>query len=360
MNLEVKLDIAQEAKVEQSGRIVIPSNYATSHMIRNVAISNDNSRGKHHWLAKHGKAARTKRINIEDVVDDITNGSRKTTLVGTRCEYGRKLGKPFARIITGRLVADEVVGYFGEYKWGPRHKILILRRELLEIRKDHIEEQSTLTGFAISKHALERMYERENCTHHDISSKICSDIEHVSEYLAFAMRSRICTHGQPDNKGTDFIIPVGDGLMIVRNVVIMIEKDCNPASRLIPSRDGRMLEMPICQNSERMVAIDPIGKIKVQGHIMALGMTYLSFDMLSLEQVAYRELFIEEASRHDLTKISDETYSIKMMHHKNRVLEDLKISERLRYLFGVIVRPRPQSYPYLAIGWNGDNDIRIT
>lgn len=350
-----------QAKEEhsRSKTAVIPARYVVSQMLREADRASRIEDGKNDWLIKYGKAARTKKVDIDAVVQDITNGPLKKVMIGVRVETKRKQLKKSVQISFGRLMSDEFVMYDNDKGWSSPTRGFVLRREIMEIRKDHLEKQSSLTGLIVTKHALERLYEREECTHQNIENRVKRDISYVSRALAFAIKAKLCSGGDPYKKGAMFHLPVSNGLMIIRNEVVMIEKNVNPETRETVAKDNKILILPLTKRTERTVDVDSIEGLDLQGYVMSMAMTYISSDMLSFEQVSYRSVFLEEMSRYNLEELSRDLYSVRCMHETAKESKDIEVKPILHYLHSLVTRHKKQGPAFLSIGWEGKKDKRV-
>jgi hypothetical protein len=347
----------EETPERQSEKIVIPSYYAVSNFIRNIARINAETIGKGHWIVSNIKMWRKKKLDIHSVAMEIISGPRKNSHVSSRIEEGKRLGKPLLKVISNRLVADQIVGREDD-RWGKPIPILVMRREFAEIRKDHMEEHSVVTGFAICRHALERMYERREFTQDDMSARIRNDIRDIAENLAFAIRARLCSGQNPEKEGAEFRLPAGKGLLIIKNIAFLMKKDIITESRLTPAKCGKMYTHPVKKNTRRVIAVDPVEDMDLEGHIMSLGITYITENMMSFEQLAYVSMFREEVKKHDIARISDETYRIRMKHEPDTEFPNIHVNDRLHYLLSMITRPKNTEKRYFPIGWDGSYDRR--
>jgi hypothetical protein len=337
---------------------VIPARYVISQMLRDADRINRSEDGKNDWIIRYGKAARTKKVDIDAVVNDVMNGPLRKVIISPRIEQGKKQLKKTVQITYGRLMSDEFVMYDNEKGWTSSTRGFVLRRELMEIRKDHLEKQSSLTGLIVTKHALERLYEREECTHQNIENRVKRDISYVSKALAFAIKARLCSGGDPYKKGAMFLLPVSDGLMIVRNEVVMIEQNVNPETRETVAKNNKILILPLTKRTERTINVEPIEGMDLQGYVMSMAMTYVSSDMLSFEQKSYISMFLEEMKKHNLEDLSRELYSVRCMHETAREDVEIEVKPILHYLLGIVTRHKKQGPLCLSIGWEGRKDKR--
>lgn len=337
--------------------MLIPPRYAITQAFRTIHASAAHTGTERHWLQWGRKGVLSGRLDVKRLEEDIRSGPTSASLTCMTSVSRRRLGKPATTFNIGRLVADRFVTYDDKIGWGAEQQVLVLRREVIEARGDHLEERSSPSGIAISRHALERLYERERCDHCTIHKRILSDLAEADRTLAFAIAAGLFVKGEPYQRNACTVLPLGQGLLYVRNGGVATKAGTNPTSRYVVGAKG-IYSKPVVGDRARCVDIGRLGGIPVEGHLLAIGMTYLSSDMLFLEQEAYAALFHQEALKHDLCALTSETGRSWLPHEKQSPGARIEVDERLRYLLSRIVQPKPPGPLCLSIGWTGSDDPR--
>lgn len=339
-------------------RVIVPAKYAVRQLFRDIAGANNTKISDNEWLRESCLNAAAKRLILDRVEEDVRYGILSPSVADVRRYDYRRFGKPAMKLVLGRLVADVLVEQDG-LNWGEEHKVLILRQEVIEARKDHLEQRSALTGLAVTQHALERLYEREDCCQSDILQRVRDDIGSAAGALAFATAAGISLRGRLTDLGSSTVLPIGDGLMVVRNVLVATTKGTNHTTRMIACKNG-FLSTAIDVRRPRLVNIPPVMGMEVQGHIVSMGLTYLSEDLLHIEQKAYAAMFKAEMEKYDVQAISEQMNQVRMPHEKLPEVQQINVSNRLHYLLSQIMVPKQNSAPVYAIGWDGWADPRAS
>lgn len=335
----------------------IPSRYAVSQAFRTIYASAALNGTDVHWLQWARKGVASRRLDIEALARDIQHGPTSSSLTCMVRTDGRRLGRRATTFNVGRLVADRFVSYEEGRGWGADQQVLVLRRETIEARADHLEERSSPSGIAVTRHALERLYEREGCDQCVIHKRMLCDLAEADHTLAFAVAAGLFVKGDPLDVDACTVLPVGQGLLYVRNAGIAMRAGTNPASRYVVVSRG-VHSKPVISDPDRHIPVSRLGHMEVDGHLLAMGMTYLSSDLLYLEQHAYAALFKAEAAKHDLATLAAEAGRTWLPHEKRPVSMHIEVDPRLRYLLSQIVQPKPPGHMCLSIGWSGSDDPR--
>ena len=309
-----------------------------------------------HWLQTSRDGIARKRLDVATVEKAIREGPSASSLTSFERIDGRRLGRPSSTFRIGRLVADRFLARMRS-GWGPQQDVLVLRRETVEARADHLEERSSPSGIAVTRHALERLYEREQCCHAEIHARLLDDLAEADRTLAFAVASGLFVRGGPRACDAYTVLPLGSGLLVVRNVVVAMQAGRSPITRYVVGRRG-VSSLPVATDPHRRVDLDHMDGMAVDGHLLALGITYLSSDILFLEQHAYAALFHREAARFDLAAIAADDGRTWLPHEKRPAPMAIEADPRLHYLLSQIVGAKPPGMPCLSIGWNGRDDPR--
>lgn len=344
--------------IENDEKFIVPAKYAVRQLFRDIAGANNIKISDNEWLRESCLNAAAKRLNLDRVEEDVRYGVLSSSIADVRRYDRKRLGKPAMKIVLGRLVADVLVEQDGE-TWGEEHKVLILRQEVIEARKDYLEQRSALTGLAVTQHALERLYEREDCCQNDILQRVRDDVGCAAGTLAFATAAGVSLRGKLTDVGSSTVIPVGNGLLVVRNILVATSKGTSHTTRMVACKNG-FLSTVVDHRRPRLVNIPPLMGMEVQGHVVSMGITYLSEDLLHIEQKAYAAMFRTEMEKHDVQAISEQMNQVRMQHEKLPEMPQIQVSDRLHYLLSQIMVPKRSLAPVYAIGWDGWADPRAT
>ncbi len=337
-------------------RMVVPAKYAIRQLFRDIAGVNNIKSDDNKWLLESCRNAAAKRLSLDRLEEYVRHGVLSPSVSDVRRYDHRRLGKPSMKLVLGRLVADVLVEQNG-VEWGEEHKVLILRQEVLEARKDYLEQRSALTGLAVTQHALERLYQREDCCQSDILQRVRDDVGCAAGALAFATAAGISLRGRLCEPGASTVLPIGNGLMVVRNMLVATTKGTSHTTRMIACKNG-FLSTIVDHRRKRLVSLPPVMGLEVQGHVVSMGITYLSEDLLHIEQKAYAAMFREEMEKHDIQAISEQMNQVRLSHEKLPELPQINVSDRLHYLLSQVMVPKPGLAPVYAIGWDGWSDPR--
>lgn len=335
----------------------IPSRHAINQAFRTIYSSTALNGSDRHWLMWAKQGVGNRRLDVDAVARDVSSGPTSVSLTGFQRSDRKRLGRKSSTFHVGRLVADRFVSYDPVEGWGADQQVLVLRRETIEARPDYLEERSSPSGIAITRHALERLYERERCDHCDIHGRILVDLAEADRTLAFAVAAGLFVQGDALHRDASTVLPLGKGLLYVRNIAVAMRAGTNPVSRYVVQKRG-VLSMPVMGDPERRLPLGRLGRIDVDGHLIAMGMTYLSPGLLYLEQEAYSALFRKEAERFDLSALAADAGRTWLPHEKRPCPQRIEVAPRLRYLLSQIVQAKPPGKVCMSIGWTGSDDPR--
>jgi hypothetical protein len=339
---------------------LIPARYAISQSFRSIQASADINGTDGHWMNIFRPDVLRRRLRVDALQQEIMHGATATSLTSFVRRDGRRLGRPQSIFHIGRLVADRFLMHDPVEGWtGEDQRVLVLRRETVHARSDHLEERSSPSGITISRHALERLYERERCGHEHIHRRILADLAEADQTLSFAVAAGLFTCGGPLERDACTMLPLGDGLLVVRNVTVCMKTGLSPATRYCVGKAG-IVSHPVARDAARAISMSPLSGTAVDGHVMAMGMTYLSHEILRLEQSAYMTLFREEIAKVDLDEIAADAGRTWLQHERRRDTPAIEASPRLHYLLSQIAPPRAPGRACLSIGWTGSGDPRTT
>lgn len=335
----------------------IPSRYAVRQAMRDIHEAARRDASRWGWLAASAPELSKRRHDVERTVERIREGPGAACIASHRRIDTRRLGKPEVHLRIGRVVADRFITHDGE-RWGLEQDVLVMRRDDVRLRRDHLEERSTPSGLIVTRHAVERFYDRGGCNHLDIRHRLLDDLADAERAMALAVSAGLFAFGGRFEPGAQTIIPFGSGLLLARNVVVAIRRGSKPSTRYTVERRG-VVSNPVSPHPQRSRSIDPLAGIEVEGHVLSLGMTFVSDDLLHLEQLGYLAAFRREMDRHDLNGLSEALGSVWMPHEKPARHPDVEVDPRLRYLLSQISTKQPQGRVALSIGWERTSDPRL-
>lgn len=333
--------------------ITIPSRNVVNQAFRTIFSA---QKAGVDWKYSLHDAVAKKMVNPDIVWNTIRDGVDGQDILCMERTERRRLGKPATRIDLVRVTPDRFLEYDGG-KWGVENEVLVMRRETVDIRKDHIEERSVPSGLAVTRHALERIYEREKCSHEDFIDKLRADLTHADRTLSFARSANLFKHGGRNDTHGVTLLPLGKGLMVVRNIVVAVESTMNPCYRKEVGRRHVIRHRAFVDPSWSCQIEDMQGR-PVTGYRMSLGVTYVSQEMLTDEQMAYASLFRREMERVDLEKLSASRERMWMPHQGVAEEPTIELNGRLHYLLGLLTRPRVVGGLRMSLGWVPKDDPR--
>lgn len=332
---------------------VLPAYYAIRSALNAIYESQNVRDTDDHWLFKFAPSVAAGKLNFAEFSKDIETGPSSVAVMSSKKTPSKKAGKATVSYALSRLVPDRFVSHKGENGWGEELDVLVVRRDEIHARKNYLEERSSVSGLAVCRHALERYYERERLTHTEIQERLLKDMANVDRYLAFAVAGSIFSNGDAFSPGAITALPLGDGLLIVRNTISMVNKGWKPSTRFVRKKHT-ILRSPTDFDPHRSIGSILVEGEPAEGFLMAMGITYLSSDMLRLEQNAYVSLFRSEAEKYDLDDLGKDMGRTWLAHERKPDLPEIKVSPYLPYLLSQMAKPVWNWPPWYSIGWKRD------
>lgn len=247
------------------------------------------------WPIKAAKltSARMPRDAAARLRDCIENGPHGAQVVNVTQTEGRSLGKPLTKMQILRVwptgatwcTMPNLVDHHRE-EW------LIIQRDTVEVKHDRIDVRMDPYGFAMTRHALERIHEREHCPTGGIDDEMRKRIVDIHPKLAIAFGLQMFVHPESPTGKITTMVPFGDGLAILerRSVASVDNRSEGIADVLrVTMRHGKSRlreEMHGDINVARHVSGDKVATI----HHIWVVVTYISVDMLRPGQLAYLRL----------------------------------------------------------------------
>lgn len=268
-----------------------------------------------------GKNARCHREFRRSVLE----GSMSKRMLSLTESTGRRLGRPTTEFAMLRAGHGEI-RHLGGMRTVPG---IYICRDYVRLEQDRAEHVPSIPFVFFSTHALERMYEREECVEGGIDEMMRERLTTADGDLAFASITNLWIRGE--NDVAHQLVPFGDGLLIATIVSYVTPAD-HPApfvTRQIFRRniiDRR--PMPI---RDELLGTMPEGLTGHSSQILTLARTYLSCDMLRPEQEEYRRLFMDEAAALDRRKMAAALY-MPVNAHERKALGEMHASPRLHDL----------------------------
>lgn len=354
MNERAKLSEADAAPA-CGDDFVLPAFFAINAALKAIHNAQDIRGTADHWLWGFAPSVAAGRLDLNALSKDIESGPTSCATMTFERRLSRKAGKPAVDFTVTKLVPDRFRAHRTGEGWGEQLEVVVVRKDEIHARKNYLEERSSVSGLSVCRHALERYYEREHHSHNDIHARILKDMADADRQLGFAVAAGLFCNGNPFSPGAVTVLPLGEGLIIVRNTVIMAEKGWRPSSRAV--RKKRMLlATPTDVDPCRSLKSFMVDGSPAEGFLMAMGVTYISNDIMRLEQRAYTSLFRAEAQKHDLASLGKDMGRTWLAHETKPAIPSIEVHPRLSYLLSQIVGAGKQWPLWYAMGWNRSDD----
>tara|TARA_B100000953_G_C18023548_1_gene421221 strand:- start:976 stop:2052 length:1077 start_codon:yes stop_codon:yes gene_type:complete len=338
---------------------VLPPHYAINKALAAIYNSQKIRGSDEHWLWGFAPAVAAGRLDLEDLSRNIESGPTSCATMTCERSTSRKAGKPAVDFTVTKLVPDRFRAHRANEGWGEQLEVVVVRKDEIHARKNYLEERSAVSGLSVCRHALERYYEREHHSHNDIHARILKDMADVDRKLGLAVAAGLFCNGDPFSPGAVTVLPLGEGLIIVRNTVIMAEKGWRPSSRAVRKKRV-LLATPTDVDPCRSLKPFVVDGNPAEGFLMAMGVTYISNDIMRLEQRAYTSLFRAEAQKHDLALLGKDMGRTWLAHETKPPIPSIEVHPRLSYLLSQIVGAGRQWPLWYAMGWNRSDDPKAS
>lgn len=239
----------------------------------------------------------------------------------------------------------------GGTNWVLANDAIVLRRSQAIVRANKIDYCSVPAGIMLTRHTLERIYERKHLNHETFGDELKSMLSEVEMRFSFALASDLFVGGHANQVQAGTMIPVNDGLIIFKNTHVVLENRGDPCygARIMPSGH---FNKPVISDSQ-FRGQTPLWGTDAQTFIIAYGATFISDDLMNNEQRAYVVEFEREYGKIEESDIALRVGSRRYSHQKQVVVQPIAISERLRFLASINTRPHATDV-HMAIGWSRD------
>ena len=356
MGEQAKLFGAEAVSVRDE-TFALPAYYAIRAALNTLHDAQDVRGTDEHWLWSSASSLTAKRLDLEALSRDIETGPSAKSLMTFERKDSRRIGKPALDFTLTRLVPDRFRAHRPEGGWGEELEVVVVRKDEIHARRDYLEERSAVSGLAVCKHALERYYERERYSHGVIHARILKDLADVDRRLAFATAAGLFCNGDSYSPDAVTVLPLGEGLLVVRNATILTEDGWSPSTRCIRKKRS-FIATPTVRDPRRSLDSVLVEAKRAEGFLMAMGVTYLSSRILRLEQRAYAALFRCEAEKHDLNALGADMGRTWLAHEAIPEAPQIKVDPYLPYLLSQIANPGKRWPLWYAMGWTRSSDPR--
>lgn len=313
--------------------------YGVRDFIRSIEMSWRGGMSDAPWIMSAQAALKTRvriRTAAEFIVNDILSGAAGQALMSYEMREGRRLGKPFVQI-------DSQIGQPAVLELDEREdEAIVLQDCVIRVEGDRTIGTFSPGRFLVTRHALERLYEREGVPTGGMPNAIRHTVADVRRSIAFATVAGLFLGEVPDpnlltgDSGTAIgavqLVPCSTGLLVVEVLLSISLKDDYPIVRLETRRSGTFgRASPICDP----MFVDVVRNgVTAQVAPMHMGRTYLSSDILRPEQLEYARLFRSTQAQVDLASIARHVFGTRDMHmvDVHAEIPDLPDVARLRDL----------------------------
>lgn len=278
----------------------------------------------------------------------MTDGPGSASILRLTRSTGRRLGKEIVSIVAMRA-HHATIAPVGEGAPADRSdEIVMLWRETYDVGIDRLDMVTGPTHLALTRHALERIHQREGCMTGEIDAKIKEQIVDADRNMAFAAATGLCLGGCDGEirPGSTLLIPLADSLLIVEARCV-VTKDF--AVRLVVKK-GVVQQRTVEMNANNALTLrDPEGREALVA-LMHTARTYLTSEILRPEQREYRDLFLELASNEAMKGIEAQFQQAQRADHRTRVRlsfteHDAVKMARLRELLPLCISPERDLHP---------------
>ena len=299
------------------------------------------------------EAAMKKRLPSDRAIDLILEGFGKgnnaDAVIVTGSDSGTKLRKPF-HSLSGHVVQHVTFSRHvskEDEDYDPQTSIfnqtdrveagLILHDFNVVAQPKKICGQIVVGHLGFSRHALERIYEREHVDTGRMHQTISQIISDIRMGLAFSIHHDLAVGKMPDITkmiGEDAehasthaveLVPCGNGLVLVEAIVCLMLRSPQDSTNLITIRKGTF-QKAVVKTNDRVVTVCGGGQ-EISIVPLQLARTYLSEDILRPEQIAYRDLFREIMRDADMKAIDRHVFGYPQAHQKIIVPEQTNHSK---------------------------------
>lgn len=350
MSGEVRMDDAVTTPIEilDGGAELIPTKHAIATALRRIKAGwqPDSDR---HWTRIAWTMIKRNRLNVDAVRTALTQGMQADNLVTITEIRKRRASKTTTVFDVMRMCPDDFVAQ-GE---DCAERFVVMRRETCEVHRRNLEYRSCIAGIALHEHAIGRLYEREQLAHGEIIARLKEDLARIETSTAFAHAAGLMSSSDGDTRtpGATGMIPLGQGLLIVRSVEVEARNASTARIDLVELGAIRMAGEPHPQ----VVSHHVVDGLRRATHRITIGITYLAYEDLRPEQRDYLALFEDAMLDHDLASITSDVGRLWMPHERPVPMPRIEVDARLHEILRRNVRIDPSRGVYMTKEWrDGD------
>ena len=276
----------------------IPARYALNALLREISSiwNEDQANYWTHAIVEMVKSGRVTIAGIEGAIDRVD----PRIVVSMTRRDGRRLGKPQPVFDMVRMQLSNVVPR-DALPGANLRQILMLRRDVIAPRGKEVDIRSGGLGVAIDRHAIERLYERENCTPGELLDRLRSDLSRLAGDVAYARAAGLIKRrkGSGDDRtdirpGEMALVPMGAGVLVMEALQLDVT---GITARRVLVRQPESRITAAQHDQETTVPARPMDGKPAIGLIVMTGITYLADDMLRMGQRDYLALY-EDMTEH--------------------------------------------------------------
>ena len=325
---------------EDHARVAIPARYALNTAIRRMRAIWDE--GRHdYWSGEIASMVGRRKVTGEGIRTAIGMIDRDI-VVSSAIREGTRLGKPSLTVDMIRMQPVTLVPRDDATRTD--REIILLRRDVISQRGQEVDIRSGPLGIALDRHAAERIYERERCTHDEIVQRLRDDLAGLVRTVAFCRAAGVVKRlegrsaSDPLAAGEAALVPMGAGALVVEATRVDTYAGIarRTLARLPASKVTNAAVDPLV-----MVDAAPIEGSPAVGVMQMVGVTYLSDDLLRPEQRDCLALLEDamEAAGHLVDEAAAALGTISMPHEPPVVLPAMPpVEPRLMALLARNVR----------------------
>lgn len=327
----------------------VPAKYIVNAALRDIRRATTGKGDPDFWVRHVERMVEEGRTSGDALERIMRERMPQAAVVDITRTDARRSGKPTTTIDV-MLMRPETLVQRDNPLDTPRD-VVILRRNTLVTRSNEVEMRGSPCGIGVDRHVLERLHEREGCTHETIGQRLKTDMADIASTISFAMAAGLVKrpmHAKDARDapvhlpGTATQVPFGDGLLVTTSMQIDIQDGHRVCGRNVLRRRDTQTTYTRT-HPDRRVPTDDIDGRPAEGHLITLGITYLSFDMLRPDQRDYQAIFQDEMERHDLKALTADIGRTWMPHETPTPPPRIEVTERLHRLLNENVRRNDRS-----------------